>query len=130
MAIIAFNWGPQMAFVFLNSDDPTVLEPAVTYLKITTLFYFFLGLIFVFRQTLQGMGYPLLPLLSGIAELIMRGFCAFYMAATMGYVGLCYAGPIAWIGGAVIVVIGYIYIIRKYKVSLFGKMNQKTRLKV
>lgn len=130
MAIIAFNWGPQMAFVFLNSDDPTVLEPAVTYLKITTLFYFFLGLIFVFRQTLQGMGYPLLPLLSGIAELVMRGFCAFYMATTMGYVGLCYAGPIAWIGGAIIVVVGYIYIIRKYKVSLFGKMNQKTRLKI
>lgn len=129
MAIIAFKWGPQMAFVFLNSDDSEILEPAVIYLKISTLFYFFLGLIFVFRQALQGMGYPILPLLSGITELVMRGFCAFYLASTMGYLGLCYATPIAWIGGSVIVVGGYLYIIKKYKVSLFGKLNQKTRLK-
>lgn len=126
MALVGYHWGELLAGIFLNHPSDFVLDQATDYIKITTLFYFFLSMIFVFRQVLQGMGYPLLPLTSGIVELVMRGFAAWYLAKTYGYIGICYASPIAWIGGSAIVVIGYLVIIRRFKVSLFGKLDQRT----
>lgn len=126
MAVIMYNSAPFLAGIFLNHPSEIVLQQATDYIQITALFYFFLGLIFVFRQALQGMGYPILPLISGIVELIMRGAVAFYFAKIYGYLGICYSGPIAWIGAAVIVMIGYFVIIRRFKVSLFGRLDQHT----
>ena len=126
MAIIAYHFGEDLAGIFLNHPSEFVLNQATGYIKITTLFYFFLSMIFVFRQVLQGMGYPMLPLISGIVELVMRGFAAWYLSVAYGYIGICYASPIAWIGGAMIVTVGYFIIIRRFKVSLFGKLDQKS----
>lgn len=125
MTFCAYEWGSELVAFFLSNPNQDVLNKATQYVQVTSLFYFFLGLIFVFRQALQGMGYPLLPLLSGLVELGMRGFAAFYLASLYGYIGICYAGPIAWIGGACIVVIGYLVIIHRYRVPLFGKIDQK-----
>ncbi len=126
MALIVHYWGKNMVGVFLNNPSEQVISQATSYVQITTLFYFFLSLIFVFRQALQGMGFPILPLISGLIELFMRAFAALYLAGIYGYLGICYASPIAWIGGATVVVIGYMVIIRRFKVSLFGKLDQKT----
>lgn len=128
MALIAYEWGEQIATVFLNHPSEQVMNQAVTYLHITTPFYFFLALIFVFRQALQGMGYAIFPLISGIIELGMRWIGAIYLASVWGYAGICYAGPFAWIGAAVWVFAWYFIIMRRYKVSLFGQLNQTTPL--
>ena len=76
-----------------------------------------IGLIFVFRNTLQGMGKPIIPLTASCVELAARSFFAIYLAKIIGYKGVFYAGPIAWIGAAFVVVIGYYVIIRNLKVS-------------
>ena len=126
MALIGYHWGENLAAIFLNHPSAAVLGQATIFVQITTLFYFFLGIIFTFRQVFQGMGYPLLPLISGITELAMRGFAAWYLSFSYGYIGICFAGPLAWIGGAIIVVAGYFIMIRRFHVSLFGKLNQQS----
>ncbi len=128
MALIVYYWSEDIVGIFLNNPSENVINQATSYVKITTLFYFFLSLIFIFRQALQGMGFPMLPLLSGIVELMMRAFAALYLAGIYGFIGICYASPIAWIGGAFIVVLGYFVVIRRFKVSLFGKLDQKTAI--
>jgi Na+-driven multidrug efflux pump len=97
-----------------GSDVALIIEIGSQYLVISTLFYFFLGLIFVFRNTIQGMGKPLLPLLSSITELVMRSFAAIYLARLMGYSGIFYASPISWVAAGLLVVGGYFYYIRKF----------------
>lgn len=126
MALIAYEWGEPIAAIFLNHPSEEVLNQAVTYVRVTTLFYFFLAQIFVFRQALQGMGHAIFPLVSGLIELFMRWIAAVYLAAAFGYVGICYASPIAWIGAALWVIAGYFIVMRKYKVPLFGKLDQTT----
>ncbi len=128
MALIVYYWGHHLVGFFLNHPSADVLEKATMYVQITTMFYFFLSLIFVFRQALQGMGFPMLPLISGIVELFMRGMSAFYLAGIYGYIGICYASPVAWIGGAIVVVTGYFVVIRRFKVSFFGRLDQKTAI--
>lgn len=125
MALLAYVWGEDMARIFLNHPSEAVLAQATQYLRIITLFYFFLSTIFVFRQSLQGLGYPMLPLLSGLTELFLRSFTAIVLSAMFGYIGICFASSIAWVGASSVVAVGYFIIIRRFKVSLFGKLNQR-----
>ena len=71
------------------------------------MFYFFLGVIFIFKNTLQSMGKPFYPVISGFIELGIRSYAAIYLASKIGYKGIYYASPLAWVGGATVVVLGY-----------------------
>lgn len=97
-----------------DSDVALIIEIGQQYLVISTMFYFFLGLIFVFRNTIQGMGKPLLPLLSSITELITRAFAAIYLAQLLGYKGIMYASPISWAAAGLLVFGGYWYYIWRF----------------
>ena len=61
----------------------------------------------VFKNILQGMGSVIAPLLAGFAELIARTTFAFIFGYYFGFVGICTAGPAAWISGALVLLISY-----------------------
>ena len=113
MAFVMRFWGPEIIEAFIGKANPDVIKIGHEYLWISTLFYCFLGQIFIFRNALQGMGKPLIPLTSSCAELMVRAYAAAFLAVEFGYFGIFYAGPIAWITAAVIVTIGYFINIRK-----------------
>ena len=129
LAILSFVWGKNLAALFLNNPSEEILSQSTMYLQITTIFYIFLAQIFIFRQALQGMGRAVIPLISGIIELIMRWFAAFTLASYLGYKGICYAGPIAWTSAAIFVFICYIVLIKRFNVPLFGPLDQKFPIK-
>ena len=131
--------GSGMIAMFIDTGDNAtgnnialILEVGKQYLIISTMFYFFLGLIFVFRNTIQGMGKPLLPLLSCILELIVRALSAVYLAKLIGYRGIMYAGPLAWFAAGILVLCGYIYYIHKFSQKTFlwkmGEVKQRLRI--
>lgn len=107
MSIIMFFFGSHFIGSFLDHADPFIIKIGVSYLGISIMFYVFLGMIFIFKNTLQSMGKPLFPVLSGFVELGIRMFAAIYLASKIGYEGIYYAGPLAWVGGATVVIIGY-----------------------
>ena len=104
-----------MIQIFIDGENANIIDTAKDYLNISTLFYFFLGQIFIFRNALRGMGRAKIPLLASIVELVMRALAAVYLARQYGYIGICYASPIAWVGGALVVDIGYWLTIKKLK---------------
>ncbi|MBQ8672192.1 MAG: MATE family efflux transporter [Alphaproteobacteria bacterium] len=112
--------GSSMIAMFIDTGDnsanniPLIIDIGEQYLVISTFFYFFLGLIFVFRNTVQGMGKPIVPLISSILELCTRAFAAIYLANLLGYEGILYASPISWVLAGMFVVCGYYYYIRKF----------------
>ena len=114
-----------------GNDVTLIVDIGSKYLVVSTMFYFFLGLIFVFRNTIQGMGKPLLPLISSVIELVMRAFAAIYLAKLMGYAGIFYASPISWVAAGLLVVCGYIYYIRKFSADVMrwkmGQIKQQLR---
>ena len=66
----------------------------------------------VFRNTIQGLGKPIVPLISSCLELAVRVFAAIVLAKSFGYVGIFYAGPVAWLVAGSYVAIAYYYIIK------------------
>ena len=107
MALIMRFWGTEIIKEFIGSATVEIIDIAHEYLLISTFFYIFLSQIFVYRNALQGMGEIVFPLCASIAELLMRTFAAVYWAIKFGYVGMFYAGPIAWVSACLILSIGY-----------------------
>ena len=106
--------GENMIGIFVNDGNNQIITIGKEYLVISTQFYFFLGLIFVFRNTVQGMGKPIIPFISSIIELSTRIFAAVYLAKVMGYTGIFYASAISWTAAGLFVTGGYFYYIRKF----------------
>ena len=119
MAFVMRFWGTNIIGAFIGTATKEIINIAHSYLLISTIFYFFLGQIFIYRNALQGMGETVFPLLSSIAELVMRAFTAVYLAIKFGYIGMFYAGPIAWVSASTVLFLGYLYSIKHiiYKIK-------------
>lgn len=109
-AVIVFVFGGTMVRWFIAAEDPhidAVVEIAVEMLTIGCLFYPFLGMIFLYNNTLRGMGEVKTPLLSGIAELTCKIGLAWFLASRYGYHGFWFAVPAGWLVGTIPVLICY-----------------------
>lgn len=130
MAVAARYIGRDMISAFLNEKNTFIIETGKTYLSISTYFYFFLAMIFIFRNALQGMGRAVIPLIASIAELFIRSGAAIYLAKIMGYRGLFYASPVAWVGAMLVVTIGYVWVIRKIKIKKSKTYFSKNKMQI
>ena len=61
-----------MMRIFASGESGQMMEYGVEYLKISAWFYPPLSLIFLYRNTLQGLGDGLVPMLGGVFELAAR----------------------------------------------------------
>lgn len=107
LSLCVYFFGPMIIGSFLKNKDTTAITVATSYLNLSIMFYFFLGAIFILKNTLQSMGKPFYPVVSGFVELAIRSFAAIILATKLGYEGIYYASPLAWVGGSIIVFIGY-----------------------
>ena len=107
MAFVMRFWGTNIISAFIGTTTASIINIAHNYLLISTIFYFFLGQIFIYRNALQGMGETFFPLVACIAELLVRSFAAVYLAVKFGYIGMFYSGPIAWVSASTILFFGY-----------------------
>lgn len=106
--VIIFGGGLTRLFVSGSPDEISqVIEASQTYLNIVSVFFWILGLLFIYRNALQGLGNAKIPLLSGFVELLMRVGVAFTLSKYIGYTGICLASPIAWIGATVLLIVAF-----------------------
>ena len=121
-ALLAWFLSDQMTMIFLDKDKilsselAEILEASGTYLKMCSIFFPVLFVLFVYRNTLQGIGRGFWPLMGGVFEMIARLFGAFVLPFIMGYAGICFASPLAWMAATFPLAAAYHYIIRRIKV--------------
>lgn len=85
------------------------------YLQLTCYTLFILYVLHIYRSALQGMGDTVMPMVSGIAEFIMRTGAALLLPAVIGYSGVFWAEVLAWSGADFILVPSYYRLIRKLR---------------
>lgn len=107
-----------IALLFIDSGETAVMDLAEYYLHITSVFFPVLGILFLLRNSLQGLGYSMLPMTAGITELAARTLVAKILVAAIGYTGVCLAGPIAWFAADVLLIITAIIKLPKLKKEL------------
>ena len=88
------------------------------YLQCEGMFMIPLYVVNCYRNGFQGMGYGLLPMLSGVAELIGRGVIAVVAAHEKSYRMACMASPFAWIVATALLFVLYFYVMKDMKKKL------------
>lgn len=89
------------------------VDVAYRYLAIMCVCLPVLYLLYVFRSSTQGLGNTFLPMVSAFAELLMRTGSALLLANIIGETGLFIAEVAAWFGADAVLILSYIYTIRK-----------------
>lgn len=128
MAFIMHFWGGHLVRIFVGYQNEDIVKIAHDYLFRSSLFYFFLAQIFIYRNALQGLGRAVIPMLAAVGELLMRAFAAIYLAAKIGYFGVFYAGPIAWVAASIVLAAGYYSTIKQFILKTQQKLRKNRRV--
>lgn len=88
------------------------------YLQLMCFTMFTLYILHIYRSALQGMGNTVMPMVSGIAEFVMRTGSALLLPGLIGYQGVFWAEALAWIGADFILVPSFYFMYRKIKPQL------------
>ena len=94
--LLAHTAAPQLVTMITGTETPEVLETAERYLKFNAMFYAFAACVTLFRNTLQGMGSHIVPIVSSSLELIGKIVFAKLMVPNIGYWGVILAEPVSW----------------------------------
>jgi putative MATE family efflux protein len=109
MGVIMYFGGAGISTLFLGESNTEIMNFIVRFMHLTAPYYFTLGILFIFRNTLQGLGYGLMPMLGGVVELLARAYVAFGLIKALGFDAVCYSGPIAWASAAILVTVAYFF---------------------
>ena len=115
-----FFAGKYFAYLFISDNIEEVLPMVAIYVKCVALFFIPLYFVNVLRNGIQGMGYGLLPMMAGVAELAGRGITATIAAGKSSYVGTCLASPVAWVFASVLLWGMYFYVMKDMSRKLYG----------
>ena len=81
----------------LGETTGAVAEGAVQYLSIMSVLFFIHGSLMIMRNTLQGLGYSLQAVVSGVGELLGRSLGGWLAVAGFGFPAICLSNPMAWL---------------------------------
>lgn len=118
VGFILFFVGKYFAYLFISDNAEVVIPMVETYLQCVGMFMIPLYVVNSYRNGFQGMGYGLLPMLSGVAELVGRGIMAIVASNKKSYTMACMASPFAWIVATVLLIGLYFYVMKDMKKKL------------
>lgn len=104
--------GKYLSYLFISDNAAEVIPMVDVYVKCTGAFFIPLYFVNSLRNGIQGMGYGILPMLAGVAELSGRGITAIVAASKESYLGTCLASPMAWIIATAMLVMMYLYVMK------------------
>ena len=112
--------GPYVVQLFMTEYNEDIMFAAKHYLWAIAECYSLVAVLFVFRNTLQGLGYTYSNMIAGAGELFGRLAVALIFTPLIGFNAVCYAGPVAWLLADIPLIV--IYLIKKGK---FKKLMQQ-----
>ena len=120
-AMILF--GRQLTAVFVSGVEQAVIEASYPYLLCCGAMMWVLGLLFVYRFSLQSLGDTVVPMLSGALELILRISVVLVLSKVfnLGFLSICIAEVSAWFGAAALLCVTYYIRIHKLPEKLSAK---------
>ena len=86
-----------MMTLFVDKGEAEVVTYAAEFMRIACYFYPCLGLLTIFRYSIQGLGYSNLSMMSGVMEMIARCGVSLWLVPAFMWTGVCYGDPVAWV---------------------------------
>ena len=105
--LVCVFFGRTLTQIFVDAKETAVIDLTQQYLNVYSLFYPALLIIYVFRNTVQGLGYSKDAMLAGLFELAGRSAVAFCLVGAYGFTAACFASPVAWLAADVLLLTLY-----------------------
>lgn len=92
-------------------SDAVIIELSIDYLRICGIMMWSIALLFLVRNALQGMGFTVIPMISGFLEMVVRVAVIIPLAPFLGFLAVALAETMAWLsafllnGGHLLVVL-------------------------
>jgi putative MATE family efflux protein len=120
--------GRHIAVLFVGSGAEN-LDYALNYIRqfqlVNGSLYWLLGVLFILRNTVQGLGYSRVTVFAGVGELAARAGVAFLLVPLFGFNAVCFANPTAWLFADILLVIIFAASIKK--LSKMPRQELKSR---
>ncbi len=116
--------GSWIVRLFVGDGAERVVTMSAHYLLVNGALYVVLGVLFVLRGALQGLGHTLVPTVTGIIELAGRVGAAMVLGAAYGFAGVVWGNPLAWLGAVALLVPAYLRAHRRLALEPVAPLSQ------
>lgn len=97
MLPLIYFGGERIMMLFTKEEDIEVARIGLEAIRVTSFFYAFVGMIFVSRNFLSGVGDIRIPMVMGLTEVLCRVIVANVLSVKIGYSGIWWATAITWL---------------------------------
>jgi putative MATE family efflux protein len=122
-------FGRYLAVLFVGSGAEN-LDYALGYIRqfqvVNGSLYWMLGILFIIRNSVQGLGYSGVTVFAGVGELIARAGVAFLLVPFFGFNAICYANPLAWLFADILLIIVFIVLMKKLSKIPWRDLREKS----
>lgn len=115
MSITLYTIGEPLVSLFSTGVNSEMMFAAKRYILATAQCYSLVAILFVLRNSLQGLGYTYANMIAGAGELVGRIAIAFIFTKIIGFSAVCYAAPAAWLLADIPLAIIYLNKEKKFK---------------
>ena len=92
---------------FVSNPSEEIFDYAMQYLNTISFFMLPLAWIFLYRNALQGLNRGLVPMLSGVVEMVCRIIVIAVTLNPFGYWAVRLASPITWLFTGILLIVTY-----------------------
>lgn len=107
MTVFVFLFGSLFMRLFVDGSETEILESGIRYMRITSSFYIILGVNFIVRFALTGVGKTIIPMAVGISEILTRTAVTYLLVYRIGFLGMTFASPACWFTSTLLCVVCY-----------------------
>lgn len=115
MSITLYAIGEPVVSLFITEPNPDMMYAAKRYILATAQCYSLVAILFVLRNTLQGLGFTYSNMIAGAGEFVGRLTIAFILTPLLGFNAVCYAAPAAWLLADIPLAVIYLGKHKKFK---------------
>lgn len=119
---------PSIVSLFMSQPNAEMTFAAEKYISATAQCYSLVAILFILRNTLQGLGFTYANTVAGAGELFGRLFVAFVLTKSFGFTAACYAGPVAWLLADIPLLVIYLTKERSFKNKIKCEKEKKPLL--
>ncbi len=116
--LLILPFAEEMMMLFVDHTETAIISNASMFMRIACYFYPVLGLLVILRYSIQGLGYSNFSMMSGVMEMIARCGVSLWLVPALGFLGVCYGDPVAWVAANVFLVPCIIWLMRRLRRKL------------
>ena len=95
--VILTKFSSMLLLLFVDAGETEIIRDAHLFMMINSGAFILLTLVNVVRFMIQGLGFGQFAILAGVFEMIARTLAGLLLVPRFGFIGACFASPLAWL---------------------------------